>query len=459
MPNAVSQTHSPHILIIGDIAGEKDYHVGDEAMVEANLARLRQRLPNARFTLISRDPDYSAALYDTKAIKPIGFMPAGPDSNSQNFARLEQVIYAAKTRAASDEPLPDGDSITHMVEVVYSADAVLISGGGNLSSTWPQHLFERTALVQIAHILGKPIAISGQTIGPNLDLEHALLLARVLPTVGLLGARELDTMQLALGLGVHPDTVTYQVDDAMHMPSEAPEGGEDSLKQPYIAVTLHAFAVPHEEDRALSVLARQFDQIADRTGLRFLFIPHVGQDDTGTAFSDVRIGHKLRGLLKNPDRMVVLGIENARHVIWRTQRAAMVISTRYHPIVFGLAGGVPCLGIYTDEYTRVKLQGALEHAGLERWSMPMKAALSDALFEAAAELWQRAASLTAHMKVFQVLWRALDDQHEQRILSALGLPMLGTQGEPELPTDLPDRLTDDPDPKGAWRSIVDAFIT
>lgn len=449
-------TKVPRILVIGDIAGADDYHVGDEAMVDANLSRIRSHIPNVQFTLVSRNPSYSAQLYGAEAIEPMGFAPVGPDSDAKNFGRLNQVIRLAEQKAAGHEFDQADASITQMVDAIFNVDGVLISGGGNLSSTWPQHLFERTALIYIASLLNKPVVVSGQTIGPNLDDEHALLIARTLPLINLLGTRDLDSMRLALSLGISPAKVEYQVDDAMHLRSQMPENAADILKQPYAAVTFHAFAAPEEEERALTILANQLDRIADQTGLHFVFIPHVGQDDSGTAFSDLRVGKRLAGLLKK--HMTVLDIENARRVVWWTQHAAMVISTRYHPLVFGLSGGVPCLAIYTDEYTRIKLQGALKHADLQQWSLPIKAALSDALFEAATELWLRRDAIIEHLEIARTLWRILDDRYEKRLLRALNLRTSSLESELELPDDLGEMAATVYNPNGAWRSIIDAFI-
>jgi polysaccharide pyruvyl transferase WcaK-like protein len=47
-----------------------------------------------------------------------------------------------------------------------------------------------------------------------------------------------------------------------------------------------------------------------------------------------------------------------------TRGTEMVVSTRYHPIVFGLSGFVPGVGLHFDEYTRVRLSEALPHGGM-----------------------------------------------------------------------------------------------
>ena len=63
-----------------------------------------------------------------------------------------------------------------------------------------------------------------------------------------------------------------------------------------------------------------------------------------------------------------------RRRVWVTQRAALVVSSRYHPLVFATAAAVPCLGLYRDAYTRIKLQGALAHVGMEAWCLSAAAA-------------------------------------------------------------------------------------
>ena len=70
-----------------------------------------------------------------------------------------------------------------------------------------------------------------------------------------------------------------------------------------------------------------------------------------------------------------------------TQRAALVVSSRYHPLVFATAAAIPCLGIHRDAYTRIKLQGALAHVGMEVWSLPASAAGEGELAAALERLW------------------------------------------------------------------------
>jgi polysaccharide pyruvyl transferase WcaK-like protein len=70
-------------------------------------------------------------------------------------------------------------------------------------------------------------------------------------------------------------------------------------------------------------------------------------------------------------------------------KAAMVVSTRYHPLVFATAAGIASLGIYADTYTRTKLRGALAPSGLENYCISVTDAERGMFLPLAMELWHQ----------------------------------------------------------------------
>ena len=156
--------------------------------------------------------------------------------------------------------------------------------------------------------------------------------------------------------------------------------------------------------------------------------------------------------------MTVMDVGTGRRVAWLTRQASMVISSRYHPLVFGLGGAVPSLGLFTDEYTRVKLQGALEHADLQRWSMSMSSALSGALFETAKEMWDSHAEIRGGLAAYIEMWAALDDQYVQKMVEALGLTFAGADRYGQDSALTPEYRTSIL-AAGTWRSAADTPST
>jgi polysaccharide pyruvyl transferase WcaK-like protein len=84
----------------------------------------------------------------------------------------------------------------------------------------------------------------------------------------------------------------------------------------------------------------------------------------------------------------VVPVLPATELIWLTRRAAAVVSSRLHPLVFGLAAGVPCLALHRDASARLELQGALSHVGMRLWSVPVAEIDVGGLTVKFRELWR-----------------------------------------------------------------------
>ena len=83
-----------------------------------------------------------------------------------------------------------------------------------------------------------------------------------------------------------------------------------------------------------------------------------------------------------------------RQLAWVTGQAALVVSNRYHPIVFGLHRGVPAVGICVDDYTEQKIRGVMEQLGVPSWAVSASAP-EEVLAQAIAECWARREELAA----------------------------------------------------------------
>jgi polysaccharide pyruvyl transferase WcaK-like protein len=354
------------LAVVGDV-GAGPFHVGDEAMLEANLAVLRRQDPHARITVIGR----GAAL------------------------------------GAAD---------------LADVDGLFISGGGNLSSSWPDLLRQRIQLMLEARRRGIPIVTGGQTIGPELAMGERSALAAALAEVEHLGVRELPSVALALQMGVPPHRLSYQPDDAFFLPGCPP--AEEPAKEkaaaipdePFLAVTLDpTFAVA-----SLSSLATQLARFAAESRLRLAFLPHVGPLGS-LGDEDGRAGTALCQLLRAEGvECALLPVMSPAATVWVTQRAALVVSSRYHPLVFGTAAAVPCLGIHRDAYTRIKLQGALAHVGMDAWCLSAEAAEGGGLLAALRRLWAGREEARAAMTRARAFLELQEEPRWRRLLARLG---------------------------------------
>jgi phytanoyl-CoA hydroxylase len=355
-----------HSLVIVADVGAEPFHVGDEAMLVANLEALRRHDPDVRVTVIGR--------------------------------------HATESTAA----------------VLADAGGLFLSGGGNLSSSWPELLHQRIRWMREARRRGIPVVTGGQTIGPELATAERSKLAETLAGVEHLGLRELPSVALALQMGVPADRLSYQSDDAFFLAGRPPERPGGCPAEPFLLVTLDPSFAAADARALLCGLALQLARIAAESGLRLAFLPHVGPLGS-LGDEDGRAGTALAQLLRAEGvGCALLPVMPPAETVWVTQRAAVVVSSRYHPLVFGTAAAVPCLGIYRDDYTRIKLEGALAHLGMEAWCQSAADAEGFGLIKAFRRLWGQREEIAAAMTRAREPLAAQEERRWRQLLARLG---------------------------------------
>lgn len=353
------------IVTIGDV-GVLDgmVHIGDEAMFHEATVQLRAR--GATITGVSSNPAETAERYGIDAVPAIGFHPATTGGRLGQRERRARVLSAIDGGAGH---LPQDDPAWQVVEAVREADGVLVAGGGNMASLWPMHVYERNTLGLVARRFGKPLVVSGQTIGPVLEGEDRELVTELLDAAALVGLREGASLELVRSLGVDPATTVGTVDDASFLGFEAapPAGGAAGAASvagaaaPYLAVSLSAHVGDADRGAFATAVARLLDRVAGEAGLEVVFLAHWGSLDPTEERGDSLLHRAVLDQLTVPARVEPTTDSPAAARFARG--AALHLTSRYHPAVFAVAGGVPTVGLAVDDYTTIKLTGALGNFG------------------------------------------------------------------------------------------------
>jgi polysaccharide pyruvyl transferase WcaK-like protein len=390
--NELSMTPT-RLLVLADVGGETTRHIGDEAMLEANLAGLRRIFPAVMFTVVCHDPAWTAARYGVDAVPLFGFR-AGRAAAKDRASTLASLQSLAAGGAAQDHPT---------VKAVWQADGVVVSGGGNLSSTWVELLYERIALLRVAAIFGKPAAVLGQTIGPRLEESERRLLGEALGTARFIGLRELPSAALALELGLGTEYLWYQSDDALAVTDGAALPARNLSGTTSIAVTIDP-QIRAAGTKVFDSLIQQLRELAQTTNAVLILIPHAFGGESEGLPSDRTEAEILAERIGLARTVVAAGAdtERARQI---AAEASLIVSSRYHPIIFGLGAGTPCIGIHGDEYCRIKIEGALAHAHLERWALTYEDVSRGDLLAKALELWRTREEVRRSLSVRHEIWR------------------------------------------------------
>ncbi len=379
------------IVAIGDIGVENEMiHIGDEAMFGALVAAVRSRGVE-HITGISSNPAESSARYGIDAVLPLGF---GAD-RAQNEARMRAALA----------PAPD-ERTRALVEAVRAADGVVIAGGGNITSLWPHHVFERATVAAIAAALGKPLVVTGQTIGPDLDAADAALVTALLDSARLVGVREPSSHALVTALGVTAP-VEQTIDDASYLVDEPPARGD------YCLVSLANHVGGADRD----AVVREVAALLDGLDLPVRFLAHFGSLVPGDSRGDSLMHDRVIAAMHSPaDVVTPTDSESAARL---AREAAFVVSSRYHPVVFAVPAGVPALGIPVDGYTSVKLRGALGNFGQDG-VLPVDELLAGRGAAVASGIWARREEIRDDAARHSVEKHAASSAWWDRVVAALG---------------------------------------
>jgi len=266
-----------------------------------------------------------------------------------------------------------------VLEVMVSIDGVYSSGGGNLNDIWlRQELLPRAVTYRVAALLGKPVVLSGQGIGPLTSRIGKTILKWGLKYVGYIGCRDRsESEDLLCSLGIPKDKVASLGDDATDLQIIGKDEidhililesvPQDDRRMIAFHVRLHNFTKDFRAE-LIPVLARLCDDLIERLNVKILFIP-ISQ--YSTKHYDEDIGDAFEVFSKMQRRNNVYFI-NRR--LYLPQEIKGIISTcnllvgfSYHSWVFAMSCRIPCFGLFYGEYFRHKSSGLFGWYGKKDW--------------------------------------------------------------------------------------------
>lgn len=358
------------------MSGEAGHHnLGDEGMALACAARLQRYFPDAELVATGFDP-LGAVLRHHGRIVPWPVTQYG--LTSTYATRLARKV--ARKLGASEDFLDPAtrpfDSIfsrhfqssqifRDVVQAMEEADFVFDMGHGGLNDVFDP--FTLCFFYYLAGRLGKPLFISGQTIGPLWRPRSIRMIRRALRHAHTVGLRDRDVSCgiLVDQVGIDPTAIRLiEVgDDTLDLTPEQPpfdafdpavgklvQGGSFfAVQWRNVSYTGAPGTTEH-----LIPLVQAVAHLHARTGLVPVFVP-LSWELAG----DVLAAARMQDFIQDDFPFhVVWHPLDAAQAKWLLGRAQFGIGLSYHFHIFLLSQGIPTIGTYTNAYYHVKLQGA-----------------------------------------------------------------------------------------------------
>lgn len=438
------------VLIVGDVGWQDFYHLGDEAMTEMALDELRARGVDD-ITLVSGDPQHASDRYQVAAVPRVGFRA----KRSFNTARRDAVL----AHASGGPSLPADDPAGEVLAALEASDAVLVAGGGNLNSMFAQHIYERATIAAVARRLGKPYALTSQTIGPLVYPADRPVLAELLGQAQLAGAREPSTAALLTELGVGQSVLAQGVDDAYGLlasPADHAAVADLATERFVVASFAEKPSTPRiSQPDYHALIATTMTQLADRLDCEVLLVPHGGNPQPGGLSRD-QVSNAAIAELADHERVVATRMVTAKQLIALTAAATLVIGSRYHAGIFAARVGVPTISLAPNLYSSVRMRGAASNVGMQDFVLDLDSWQHGEAVRAAEELVRRRAEVVDHLAAVRAIRAPELTAWWDGLVSTLSRPDHGSRSGPAVRFAPVPRLSSDRDTLWATSSLLDA---
>ena len=361
-------------------------NLGDQSMLQAAIDGIRERLPDARFSVLSRSDDYLKRLAPDAHRVPV--------ENRSTWKWVRTAYLAARSTLPNLDPfirrrfprvhtrllrLKARSLVNH--EALRDTQFMVLSGGGYFTDVFPGQAWSSLERIRAADAMGIPFAIVGHGFGPLRDPALLSAARELIPRARLISVREsLASLPILRDLGVDASKVHVTGDDAV----------------------AHAWVVADKQlGRSIGVNVR----VAPYAGMSDADIGEVREALRDSVASlDCELIPLPVCLAKSVESesdasvaaLILDGLPHARiesstpttvaALIERVSHCRLVVTGSYHCAVFALSQGIPSVCIYNSEYYALKFHGLANQFGIgcaviDRSGTAFRDQLRDAILE------------------------------------------------------------------------------
>lgn len=345
------------ILLFADVGGheyEAYYHAGDEAMLSETYRWYRQAHPTWQLSMLSWFPTH-----DSLECQELPHLHWDTKQSHLYFPLLLIKLIAWKITGKSFFSTAE----FALIETIRKNDRIHFTGGGNLSSQFRQWLYYSFFVIIAAKMYGKEIILTSQTIGPIIGVDR-IFACLTLNLPQLIGIRaKTSRKELMRSYGIFKPQIKSMLDAAYSLP---PSNYQLPKKTKAIHIGLSVHAWDGWETVVDNIVAELCTTLAQKYTLEITIIPHhltTQQPNPDSVYMQT-IANKLPSTITihHPSlpNHTTKKTNLASHIKQLTAQTDLLLTTRYHGLIFGLASNVPCIALQLDGYYQMKNHGALE---------------------------------------------------------------------------------------------------
>ena len=350
-------------------------NMGDLAMIQIAISRLRKLFPDASIEVFTGAPhrfvsfcpgasplDFTGQhIWFSPLIKQLGQEIPGSYGKHVSefewnlrcsFPKLIKFLIDSKSKLLQK----DTQSLSLFLESIQSADLVVSSGGGYITDAFKAKASATLGILGLANKFGVPTVMVGHGIGPLKDPGLRVKAKRVLPSTRLITLRESRAgLPLLDSLGVKREQIAVTGDDAIELAYQA----RGSQIGHGIGVNLRVTNYANVGTESIENVRVALQNVARAKNAPLIPVPIEFSDSS----SDVK---SIKQLLAGYDNESDGGqsLSSPLEVAKQAGQCRVVVTGSYHAGVFSLSQGIPIVALAKSEYYKDKFLGLADQFGI-----------------------------------------------------------------------------------------------
>lgn len=294
---------------------------GDDAILKAIIKDIKESDENIDIVVLSKDPEKTENMYGVKAV---------------NRFQFKEVFGAVKSTS------------------------LLISGGGSLLQdvTSTRSLIYYLAIMTLTKLLGKPVMVYANGIGPIDKKINRILTKLILNRVDLITLRDDDSKEYLKSMGVNNKNIVVTADPVFTLEPVSINRTKEILKkegipleESYIGISIRKWK---NDARLIEIMSKTIDYIVDRYNTKVILIPmHYPED--------LNISLKVMEEVKTKDCFVLRDRYNVEEIMGVINKLDLIVAMRLHSLIYAATQEVPIVGLSYDP----KVEGILSSLGMK----------------------------------------------------------------------------------------------